>query len=152
MGAVIDFKKPRSVDAGIDLGRRQAGMAEQFLDGAQIAAAGQKMGGEGVAQCMWGRRIGQAEGASQLLHLSLDDGRLQWATAGAAEKGLLIGQMVGADIAVTGDRLGNDAQERHDTGLAALALDAQRPRAGFDLAGKQAERFGNAQAAALEER
>ena len=36
-------------------------MAEQFLDGAQIGAGAQQMRGEGMAQRMRRRRVGQAE-------------------------------------------------------------------------------------------
>jgi hypothetical protein len=39
MGTFIDVEKPCGIDAGIDLGRRQAGVAEQFLNGAQVAPA-----------------------------------------------------------------------------------------------------------------
>ena len=50
MGPVVDFEQASYIDLGIALGRGQRSMAEQFLDGAQIAAAGQKMGGEGMSQ------------------------------------------------------------------------------------------------------
>ena len=39
MGGVIGRHQPGGIDAGIDLRRRQRGVAEQFLNGAQIAAA-----------------------------------------------------------------------------------------------------------------
>ena len=43
---------PRIEHVGIDLRRRNIGMAEQFLHDAQIGAVLQKMAGEGVAQHM----------------------------------------------------------------------------------------------------
>ena len=49
MGAVVDFQEPGRIDAGIDLCCGEAGMAEQFLDGAQVPATGQEMGREGMA-------------------------------------------------------------------------------------------------------
>ncbi|MNY59412.1 hypothetical protein D3C86_1958590 [compost metagenome] len=64
-------------------------MAEQFLNGAQIPTAGQKMGGEGMAQRMWRGVFRQAESAAQLLHFPLDDGGLQLAAACAEEHGLI---------------------------------------------------------------
>ena len=47
-----------AVDLGIDLGGRQAGVAEQLLDGAQVAAGAEQVGGETVAQGMGGGGIG----------------------------------------------------------------------------------------------
>ena len=48
MGGVIDRQQLRGIDLGITLGGRELGMAEQFLDCAEITATGQQMGGEGV--------------------------------------------------------------------------------------------------------
>ena len=39
MGGAIDVEQMGSIDLRIDLGRGQAGMAEQFLKGAKIGAA-----------------------------------------------------------------------------------------------------------------
>ena len=47
-----------AVDFGVDLGGRQAGVAEKFLDDAEIGAIAQKMGGEGMAERMRCRRLG----------------------------------------------------------------------------------------------
>src|SRR5690606_27607492 len=65
MRPVIDVEQPRAVDAGIDLRRRQAGVAQQFLDRAQVAAIGEQMRGEGMAQGVRRRRIRQVERAAQ---------------------------------------------------------------------------------------
>ena len=61
MGAIIDGQQPGGVDVGIALGRRQRGMAQEFLDRAQIAAAGEEVGGEAVPQRMRCRPGGQAQ-------------------------------------------------------------------------------------------
>ena len=42
-----------SVNVCVDLGRRDAGMAEHFLHGAQIGSSGQKMCGEAVSEGVW---------------------------------------------------------------------------------------------------
>jgi len=73
MGAAIDFHQPFGIDRGVDLRGRQRGVAEQFLDRAQVAAAGEKMRGERMAQRMWGRSLGQSERAAQARHRKLDD-------------------------------------------------------------------------------
>src|SRR6266852_5192614 len=59
----VDFQEPLRVDAGIDLGGRERGVAEQFLDRAQVAAAAQKMGREGMPQRMRRGTVGQAQRA-----------------------------------------------------------------------------------------
>jgi hypothetical protein len=43
-----NLQQPSFVDVGITLRRRQAGMAQQVLDRAQVGAAGQQMCGEGM--------------------------------------------------------------------------------------------------------
>ncbi|ENN89583.1 hypothetical protein RHSP_59864 [Rhizobium freirei PRF 81] len=151
MGAVIDLEQPRGVDAGIDLCRRQAGVAKQLLDGAQIATTGQEMGGEGMTKRMRCGRIRQAESAAQLLHAVLDDARLQLAAAGAAKERTVRIEMVGANLAVVIDRLDNDRQQRHQPRLVALAGDAQGGCALRHVLRLQTQRFGNAQAAAIEQ-
>ena len=57
----IDVEQPRGVDLGVDLGRRQAGMAEQFLERAQVRAAGEQMRREAVAQRVRRDAVGQPE-------------------------------------------------------------------------------------------
>jgi hypothetical protein len=52
------------VDGGVDLGRRQAGVAQQFLDGAEVAAIGEQMRREGVPQRMRRGALGEAERAT----------------------------------------------------------------------------------------
>jgi hypothetical protein len=46
VGGFVDFQQARRVDAGIDLRSRKAGMSQQLLDGAEVAAPAEKMGSE----------------------------------------------------------------------------------------------------------
>ena len=46
MGRRVDLQQALGVDIGVALGRRQGSVAQQLLDRSQIAAGGQKMGGE----------------------------------------------------------------------------------------------------------
>src|SRR5947209_557623 len=85
MRGTIDFEQPLGVDPGIDLRGRERGMAEQFLDRAQVAAAGEKMGRERMPQCMRRRAIGQSQGAAQPFHGELDDAGLERTAARADE-------------------------------------------------------------------
>ena len=52
MGAAIDFQQAFGVNSRIDLRGRERRVAEQFLDRAQVAAARQQMGGEGMPERM----------------------------------------------------------------------------------------------------
>src|SRR6516165_2370012 len=52
MSAAIGLDQALGVHGGVDLRGRERGMAEQFLDRAQIAAASQQMRGKGVPQGM----------------------------------------------------------------------------------------------------
>ena len=74
VGALVGLEQMRAVDLGIDLRGRQAGVAEQLLDGAQIRAGAEQMRGEGMAQRMRRRRLGQAERAAHRA-IELDDAR-----------------------------------------------------------------------------
>src|SRR5450759_91550 len=69
----VDFQQPLAVDAGVDLRGRERGMAAQFLDRAQVAAAAQQVGREGMPQRMRRRTVGQAQRAAQPFHGELDD-------------------------------------------------------------------------------
>ena len=50
MGLVVDFAEVAPRDVGVDLGGGEAGVAEEFLDGAQVGAGLEQVGGEGVAE------------------------------------------------------------------------------------------------------
>ena len=60
MGGAIGGAERGVREMGVDLGRRQAGVAEQLLDRAQIRPSFQQVRGEGVAQ---GVRTGAGRGA-----------------------------------------------------------------------------------------
>src|SRR3954469_11578754 len=75
MGAAIDFEQTIGVNSGVDLRRGERGVAEQFLDGAEIAAAPEQMGGERMPKRVGRRRIRQAERTAQPFHDQLHDAR-----------------------------------------------------------------------------
>src|SRR5262249_44952233 len=72
----VDFFEPRRVDPGIDLRGREAGMAEQGLNRAKIAAIGEKMGCKRMAQGVRGCRFRQAELHANPLHQPLHQARV----------------------------------------------------------------------------
>ena len=57
MGLMVGFGEVFQRKMGVNLGGRRGGVPKEFLDGAQIGAMGEQMGGEGVAQFM-GREVG----------------------------------------------------------------------------------------------
>src|SRR3546814_12357676 len=94
MGLAVGRNEARRIDLGVALRRRQRGVTEQFLDRAQVAAIGQKMRGEAVAQRMWGRRVRQAEPAAHPAHLALYHAGVEWAAPCAAEQRFVGCQLV----------------------------------------------------------
>ena len=83
MGIAVDRHQVCPVDFGIALGGAQRGVAQQFLNGAQIPAAGQEMGGEAVAQRMGRRRLGKAQERPEPSHLALHHAGVEAPATGA---------------------------------------------------------------------
>ena len=90
MGLLIDGQQSGGIHLGVALGGRERGMAQQLLDRAQIAAAGQEMGGEAVAQRMRRGRHRQPEQQAQALQAVLHDARMQRPAARAQEQRLML--------------------------------------------------------------
>ncbi len=59
MRGVEGVEQAGGIDLGVDLRRRQGGVAQQFLDRPQVALAGEQVAGEGVAQGVRRRGRGQ---------------------------------------------------------------------------------------------
>ena len=148
---LVYLQQVLGLDLGVALGGRQAGVAEQFLDRAQIAAAAQEMRRETVPQRVRGRGLGEAEHAAQGLHLALHEARAKGAAARADKERPVLGQRIGAGGEIVGDRLVDRRQHRDVALLAALAGDHER-FAARRFAARQAQRLGDAQPAAVEQR
>src|SRR5450432_3549500 len=73
MSAAIDLKQTIGVNSRVDLRRRERRVPEQFLDGAEIAAAPKQMRGERMAKRVGRRRVRQTKRAAQPLHDKLHD-------------------------------------------------------------------------------
>ena len=147
----VDREQALGVDRGVALRRRQAGVAQQFLDRPQIAAAAQKMRREAVAQRVRGGGLRQAERAAQHRHLALHQARRERPAAGADKERAVGRQRIGAGGEVIGDRLPHrrqvPARSRCLLPLPVI-VDLLALRR---LGARQAERLGNAQAAAVEQ-
>ena len=68
MGCGVDGKQAVAIDFGVNLGRRQGGVAEQFLDLPEIAAGREQMRRKGMAQRVRRCRFRQAERIAQTFH------------------------------------------------------------------------------------
>src|SRR5690606_3301591 len=92
MGLVVNVQQVLVVYFGVDLGGGEACVAEQFLDGAQVAACCQKMSGKAVAKRVGGDGIGQVEAAAQMGDEARDEPRVDAATACADKQRVLCSQ------------------------------------------------------------
>src|SRR5512147_854350 len=121
-----DGEQTRGGAPAIALRHRQRGTAEQLLDGTQVAAASEQVGGEGMAERMWRRRLRQAEQRPQPAHLFLRDGGIEPAPARAEEERTAGSRIERTGGEVSGNRLAYRRQDRHHSMLAALAADQER--------------------------
>src|SRR5262249_48922539 len=60
-------------DVGVDLRRRHVAVPEEFLDGPDVAAVLEQVGGEGVAQSVRAGPLGDPCAPDSLLHGALQD-------------------------------------------------------------------------------
>ena len=125
-------------------------MAQQFLDRAQVAALGEQVGGEGMAQSVRRRGIGQAERRAKFPDQQLHDPRAEAPALLADEERPVRRQRMGAKHEITVHPLADGRQDRQDALLVTLAGDDQR-RTERRGAAVEAERLGDAQAAAVDQ-
>ncbi len=125
MGGLVHAHQLGGVDLGVDLRRRQAGMPEQLLDGAQVPSPAEEMGREGVAERVGRGAVGQAEGAAQALHGELDDAGREGAAPHADEERVVGGERMRAEGEIGLDRPRHGSDDGHGAGLAALSDDGK---------------------------
>src|SRR6266446_10587236 len=147
--------EPLAEHMGIDLRRRDIGVAEHLLDAAQIGAVVEEMAGEGVAQHV--RRdapgIDAGEDGEVLEELAAAPPRemaLRTARWKEEARGLALGEELAAPRRIGGEREARRLAERDETLLAALALDGQetvlaQPRQ------RQRDELGDAQPGGIEQ-
>lgn len=128
-------------------------MAEEFLDGAEIGAVIEEVGGEAVPQFVWSERGIQTGGGEIDLQTGLDFARSDGlGTDGTAEEdGGIGGVRVLDDFPVFVDGGEGGFTDRHLTFLAALATDVKEALGGVELADGELAGFTNAEAGRVKE-
>jgi hypothetical protein len=105
MGRRMHLAQAAGINTGVDLCGRERSVAEQGLDRAEICPGSEEMRGKGMAQGMRGRRVRQAEQATQTLDQALDQARVECAAFRAPEQGLRPRQGIRALLRIDIDRL-----------------------------------------------
>ena len=77
MGVGMDMLDMAGINGGVALGGGKTGMTKKGLNGPEITAACQKMGGKGMTQGMGGGGLIEAEIMAQLFHQPLDGSRIE---------------------------------------------------------------------------
>ena len=124
-------------------------MAEQLLHRAQVAGRFQHVAGERMAQQMRMDMLGNALLPCQRVHAQLHRARVDRCTGAATEdRAVRRHALLGAERAQRGNRV---AADRHDAGLAALAEHAHFAAVEIQVDPAQADQFGQAQPAGIEQ-
>ncbi len=77
VGRAADAAGPTVQNVRVDLGRGEGAVAEELLHGTDVVVGLEEVGGEGVAERVAGRALGDARPARRLLHRPLEHGLVQ---------------------------------------------------------------------------
>src|SRR5918911_3344668 len=102
MRRIIDGEKTFGLDRGVALRGGQAGMAQQLLNGAQVASGVEQMRRKAVPQSMRGGGLRQPELSAKRLHQALHRARVERPAAGADKERALLAQRMRAGGKVIG--------------------------------------------------
>ena len=141
------------VDVGVDFGGEDGFVAEHFLDDAEVGAAFDEVGGEGVAEGVGGDFLVDARD-ERLLFDEVEDGHpAQRAAVFVEERDVVEGRFGGggAGVEVAGESGGGDVPEGDEPLFVALADDAHEALFEVNVRDLQVAGLGDAQAAAVED-
>src|SRR3954447_25691553 len=154
VGAELRVLQALGREVRVDLRRRNVRVAEHLLQRAQVAAAGEQVGREGVAQRVRAHPPLEAGGARVALDDLVEALARQAAAAAVEDETRLVAQPDerGTAAVEVGAR-GEDglAADRHEALLAALAAGAQDPGLEVDVADLERDRLRRAQPARVHE-
>lgn len=155
----MDFAEVGVGDVGVDLGGGDVGVAEDGLDGAEVGAVHEEVGGEGVAEGVGGDVFGDAG----LFGVFLDDafdgagGEAAVVAGGGGEAGVFAvveeegGEGVFADFEVLGDFEGGGFADEDGAVFFAFAADGEFAAVEIDGVAIEGDEFGDAEAGGEEE-
>ncbi len=135
---------------GIDLGRGDVGVAEQFLHGAQVAGRLQQMAGEGVPQHVRVQVLAQLADAG-LAHSQLDRPWRQALAAAADEHRSVFRSGLGAQRQPGFERLARGLADRQLADLVALAAHSHQAFLEVQPFEIEADQFREAQPGGIEQ-
>src|SRR3954466_8293622 len=152
MGFEVDLFDPLAREVGVELGRRDVRVPQHLLDRSKVAAAGQQMGGEGMAQRVRAHAAGQAHiGGVALDHLvEALPGERSAAKVHEETRHRTAPHEVrpaGAQVALGGGR--GLTPERNDALLVALPVRAHEGAPQIDVVDVEAHRLRGSQPAAV---
>ena len=150
----IQLPTPPIGYVGVELGRGEVGVAEHLLDGAEVGAALEQMGGERVAEQVRVNAVRVEPGF--LGQLAQDQERARAGERAAAGVQEELGPVAAVEVRpaareVAPQGLGGVPADGHDALLAALADHAHEPVVQVDARLVEADRLGDAQAGAVEQ-
>src|SRR3954454_614068 len=144
----VDVLQAVTRQVRVQLGRRHVGVAEHLLNRAQVAAAGQQVGGEGVAQGVRAHAVGQA-GARRVPADDLVEALARQLPAAEVHEqvhlGAVLDQLWAPALEVDVHRAHGRLADRHDALLRTLAARAQDALVEVDVAQLEPDRLGGAQ-------
>ncbi len=148
VGLIVDGHEVVQRDARVALGGGELGVAEEFLDGAEVGAVAEQVGGVGVTESM-GVEAGVAVGEEAVFFdEQLDAAGGETGAAAVDEQSILLCR---ADGEVKVERFGGFRGVGHEAFLAALAADAEPAFGAVEVFEVEADALADAEAAAVEE-
>src|SRR6476646_5396835 len=148
----VDLLEAFAREVRVHLGRRDVGVTEHLLHGAKVAAAGEQVGGEAVAQRVRAHLAGEAGVARVALDDLVEPLAGQRPAAEVDEQLRLVAvadQLRPAAAQIAVDRRDRLPAERHQAFLRALAAGAEEALAQVDVAQLQPDRLRSAQPAGV---
>src|SRR6266568_740515 len=146
VGLVVDLHQPVDADVGIFLGGGERGVAEQLLNGAQVGAAFQHVGGKGMPQGMrrdpFERRDPQDVGIYDPRYAAA-----VYAAAARVDKKSAPDRILAPLVKIFLQRLQSAAADRDDTLLTPLAGHPYHAGNRIELPDIESGQLGNAETA-----
>lgn len=138
-------------DVGVDLGGGDVGVAEHGLDGADVGAVHEEVGGEAVAEGVGGDVFGDASEFGVFLDDALDGTGGEAAVVAASVDFLEVaavveekrGEGIGAGVEVIADMLGGGGGDENGAVFLALTADDEFAAVEVDGIAVELDKFGN---------